>query len=147
MILSSKNKIETAWKIIKKKKVKQIKKLGVQSLKTDKHVMIPNTFNKCFISIADSIIRSVWSGTNDRENKPNFIQYLFNCFKHPFPNIKWFYTSTSEIENTIKSLKTKNCCGYNELPIKIRKIGAPFIISPLICIFNKSRFSGVSLID
>jgi hypothetical protein len=105
--------------------------------------MIANTINRYFISVVDSIISSVRSGTNDHENKSNPIQYLFNCFKNPFPNIKWFYTSTSETENTIKSLNTKSCCGYHEMPIKILKISAPFIIPPLTCIFNKPRFSGV----
>jgi hypothetical protein len=86
--------------------------------------MIANTFNKYLISVADSIISSVRSGINDHENKPNPIHYLFNWFKHPFPNTKWIYTSTRETENTIKSIKTKICCGYNEMPIKILKISA-----------------------
>jgi hypothetical protein len=105
--------------------------------------MIASTFNQYFISVANSIISSVRSGTNDHKNKPNPIQYLFNCFKLPLPNIKWFYNSTNEIENTIKSLKTKNCCGYNETPVKILKLSAPFMISPLTCIVNKSRSSGI----
>jgi len=70
--------------------------------------------------------------------KTNLI--LFNiyliAFKHPFPNIKWFYTSKSEIENTIKLIKTQNCCGYNKIHIKIPKKSAPFITSHLTCVFN-----------
>ena len=77
--------------------------------------------------------------------KTNLI--LFNiyliAFKHPFPNIKWFYTSKSEIENTIKLIKTQNCCGYNKIHIKIPKKSAPFITSHLTCVFNKHRSSGV----
>ena len=86
--------------------------------------MIANTFNKYFLSVADSIINDVQSGSNDHENKTNHTKYLFNSFKHPFPNIQWFYTATGEIENIIKSPKTKNSCGYNEIPIKILKISA-----------------------
>jgi hypothetical protein len=33
--------------------------------------------------------------------------------------------------------------GYDEIPIKILKLSAPFIISPLTCICNKSLFSGI----
>jgi hypothetical protein len=66
----------------------------------------------------------------------DYIKYLFNSFKHPFPNIQWFYTATGEIENIIKSLKTKNFCGYDEIPTKILKISAPFINSPLTHICN-----------
>jgi len=62
---------------------------------------------------------------------------------HPFPNIQWFYSSTGEIKNIIKTLVTKNSCGYNDIPIKILKICAPFIISPLTYICNTSFSMGV----
>ena len=44
MILNSKNKMETMWKVIKTKTCKTNKKLGVQSLKinntvTDNHIL------------------------------------------------------------------------------------------------------------
>jgi len=69
--------------------------LGVQSLNinnkiNDNHIVIAYTFNKYFISVARSIISSVGSGNNDHENNTNPIKYLFNSFKHPFPNIQWF---------------------------------------------------------
>jgi len=38
----------------------------------------------------------------------------------------------------IKPLKTKNSYGYDEISIKILKLSAPFIISPLIYMGNKS---------
>jgi hypothetical protein len=66
----------------------------------------------------------------------NYIKYLFKSFKHPFPNIQWFYNATDEIENFIKSLKTKNSCVYDEIPIKIPKISTPSINSPLTYICN-----------
>jgi hypothetical protein len=46
------------------------------------------------------------------------------------------YTSTAETERIIKSLKTKNAQGYDEISIKILKWSAPFISSPLIYNFN-----------
>jgi len=100
--------------------------------------MIANTLNKYFILVADPVINNVKSGNNDHENNTNHIKYLFNSFNHPFPNIQWFYTSTGEIENIIKSLKIINSCCYDEIPIKILKISAPSIISPLTYICNKS---------
>ena len=105
----------------------------------DNHVVTANSFNKYFISVAVSIINNVNSGNNDHENNMYHIKYLFNSFMHPFPNIQWFYTSTGETEKIIKSLKTKNSCGYD---IKILKFSAPFIISPLTYICNKSLSSG-----
>jgi hypothetical protein len=50
------------------------------------------------ISVVDSIISIVRNGNNDHENDINPIKYLFNKFKHPFPNIQWLYTSTSETQ-------------------------------------------------
>jgi hypothetical protein len=139
MILNSKNEMETA---------KTNHKLGVQSLKinntvTDNHVMIADTFNKYFISVADSIISSVKSGNNDHENNTNPVKYLFNSIKHRFPNIPLFYTLTGKIENINQSLKTKNSCGHDEIPIKILKLSTPFIISSLTYICKKSLSSGV----
>jgi hypothetical protein len=37
----------------------------------------------------------------------------------------------------------ENTCGYDEVPIKILKISAPFISAPLCHIINKSLHSGV----
>jgi hypothetical protein len=78
MILISKNIMETTWKIIKTETGKTSHTLGIQSLKinntiTDNHIMIANTFNKYFLSVADSI--SVKIGNNDHANNPNLIKY------------------------------------------------------------------------
>ena len=105
--------------------------------------MIANTFNIHFISIAGSVISGIKSGNNDHENDTNPINYLFHNFKHPFPNVQWLYTSTGELGNIIKSLETKNTCGYDEIPIKILKTSAPFLISPLTYICNKFLSLGV----
>jgi hypothetical protein len=49
-------------------------------------------------------------------------------------------TPTKEIEEIIKSLKSKNTCGYDRISTKILK--AKFISSPLTHICNKSLPSG-----
>ena len=46
------------------------------------------------------------------------------------------YLSTYEIEKIIKSLKSKNTGGYDEISIWILKLSAPYIISALTCICN-----------
>jgi hypothetical protein len=45
-------------------------------------------------------------------------------------------TSTTEIENIIKTLKPKNSNGYDKISTKLLKITAPFISSPLNYICN-----------
>ena len=60
-----------------------------------------------------------------------------------FSSINWKFAKTNEINKIIKSLRTKNSYGYDEIPIKILKLSALFIISPLTSICNKSLSSGV----
>ena len=51
--------------------------------------------------------------------------------------------STKVITSIIKSLKTKNSHGYDEICIKLLKIIATYICSPLTYICNKSILSGI----
>lgn len=59
------------------------------------------------------------------------------------PIIKFNDMSTKEIETIIKSLKTKNSYGYDEISVKILKLSALFINSPLAYICNKAHSSGI----
>jgi hypothetical protein len=52
-------------------------------------------------------------------------------------------TSTKEIEEIIKPLKTKHSHGYDEIPTKILKLSALFISSSLTYICNKSLSSRI----
>ena len=51
--------------------------------------------------------------------------------------------TTKEITETVKSLKSTNSHGYNEIPTKVLKLSLPFIISPVIYICNKSLLKGI----
>ena len=73
----------------------------------------------------------------------NPINYLFKCHNKPFPRINWQYASTHEINKIIKSLKSKNTSGYDEISNRIIKLSLPFIISPLTHICNAARNSGI----
>ena len=50
------------------------------------------------------------------------LNYLYQVFTRPFPNIKLTPVTTTEISGIIKSLKWKNSHGYDEIPIRILKI-------------------------
>jgi len=69
--------------------------------------------------------------------------YLSTNFNNTFSSINWKYATTNEINKIIKSLRTKNLYGYDEIPIKILKLSALFIIFPLTYICNKFLSSGV----
>jgi hypothetical protein len=47
-----------------------------------------------------------------------------------------------KLKKTIKSLKSKNSCGYDEISVKILKVSSPFIIAPLNYICIRSILSG-----
>jgi len=61
---------------------------------------------------------------------------LINNFSSTFPRNDWNYATTYEIDKIIRSLKTKNSYGYDEIPTRILKLSAPFIIFPLTYVCN-----------
>ena len=76
--------------------------------------------------------------SNKPTNVSDSLNYLFEVFKHPFPNINMTPVTNKEIKDIIKSLKWKKSQGYDEIPQNILKISMPFILSPLNYICNKS---------
>ena len=57
--------------------------------------------------------------------------------------MRWHYLSTYESEKIIKSLKSKNTGGYDEISIRILKLRAPYIVFPLTCICNAILNTGI----
>jgi hypothetical protein len=57
--------------------------------------------------------------------------------------MKWKYTNTHAVEKIIRSLKTKDSSGYDEITSRIIKLSLPFIISPLTHICNAALCYGV----
>jgi hypothetical protein len=50
---------------------------------------------------------------------------------------------TKEIEKIIKSFQIKDLCGYDQISVRILKLSAPYIISPLNYICNKIMQYGI----
>jgi len=69
------------------------------------------------------------------------------AFNKPYPSMECKCTTMKEIEQIIKSLKTKKFIWYDRLPTKILKISCPFISSPLNYICNKMLFWDVFPVD
>jgi hypothetical protein len=80
------------------------------------------------------------SNTNRHMINNSSLQFMSEMFKMTYPNIKCKPTLTKEIQNMIKSLKTKNSHGYDEISTKLLKISCPFISSPLNYICNKTLY-------
>jgi hypothetical protein len=139
--------MKSTWKIINENNGKIKRDDGMYSMIVDNKVImnknkIADTFNTYFLSIADSII----SGNNNyiSPNSCNPINCLVNTFGRPFTKINWQYASTYEIEK-IKSLKTKDSSGYDEISNRIIKLSLPYIISPLTHICNAIINTGIFL--
>jgi hypothetical protein len=73
----------------------------------------------------------------------NPINYLHKYYSKPFANLNWQYASTYESEKIIKSLKSKNTSGFDEISNHIIKLISPIITSPLTHICNAALSSGV----
>jgi len=104
---------------------------------------IAYAFNDHFSSAADTIINNISKDNNGKKDDISHSSYLINNINTAFPNIEWKQALTHEISKIIESLKLKNSCGYDEIPIKILKLSTPFIISPLTFICNKSLSTGI----
>jgi hypothetical protein len=65
------------------------------------------------------------------------------AFNKTYPGMECKCTTTKEIEQTIKSLKTKNSYGYDKISTKIPNISCPFISSPQNYICNKIILCGI----
>ena len=52
-------------------------------------------------------------------------------------------TTTTDIENIIKTLKPKNSYGYDEISTELLELTAPFISSPLNYTCNKVITKGI----
>jgi hypothetical protein len=57
--------------------------------------------------------------------------------------MKWHHTSTYEIGNIIKALKSKNTSGCDEVSTRILQLSAPYIVSPLTYICNIILNTGI----
>jgi hypothetical protein len=162
-ILKSNNKIKTTWEIVTVESSKKINKnnnvdiqeINVDGDSTDNRQVIASVFNEYFLSVAERTllqdnntnsnnnagISDIKSKHSDNSNS-NQAYSLANAFNNPFPNIQLKFSTTKEIENIIKSLKSKNTCGYDEISTKLLKISSAYITSLLNRICNTSFLSG-----
>ena len=69
----------------------------------------------------DAVIRNIEKGDTEPRDNVDPSNYLINNFNSIFSIINWEYVINYEIYKIIKSLKSKNSYGYDEVPIKILK--------------------------
>jgi hypothetical protein len=128
--------MKTTWNIIKSE-TNRLKRSHIN------YENSPDSFNDHFLSIPERIMQSIGhSDTESTNASKNPVYYMSKISHNPFPNIKFNNTSTKEAERIINSIKVKNSHGYDGITTKMLKASAPYICSPLNCIYNKSIRSG-----
>jgi len=101
-------------------------------------------FNKYSLMIAETVSCKIMGNNKQIINRTKYsLSYLSQIFNFPFTIVVSHNTSTGEIEIIIHSFPWKNSCGYDEISVKILKINAHFISSPLCHIINISLNLGV----
>jgi hypothetical protein len=133
--------MKTTWDITRlltgiKTKNEDVHQMNINSNVNHNFQTIPDFFNNYFLSIMGKNHSAV-----NKNN--NFADYLCLTCNEPFPNIKYQYTSTKEIEKIISSLKSKNLYGYDKISVNILKCCSPYISLPLCHICNKLFSSGI----
>ena len=80
--------------------------------------------------------------TNNMSMNHQALSNLYSVFDKPYPQLNLTLVTAKEIKDIIQSLKWKSSYRYDEVPLKILKISAPYIISPLIYLCNKTITTG-----
>jgi hypothetical protein len=99
-------------------------------------------FNTYFSSAAENLLIKIFSGKNTTDNNDP-ISYLRQNFRQSSSTIKLSNTTTHETEKIIHFLKCKNSYGHDEISSRILKVSAPYVLSPLMYIFNKILSTGI----
>jgi len=144
IIQNSENKIKSTWKIINEEKGKfkdnqNMKFLRINNKTIFNQEAMANTLNNYFLSVADSLCKDFKADDNNMTP----LHYLQNNLTKPDNKMKWKYVTMYELEQTIKSLNSKNSHGYDGILNKIIKLSLPFIISPLTYICNEILKAGI----
>jgi hypothetical protein len=117
-ILNSSNKSKSTWDIIRRETSKQytagdIQALAIEGALSYDQQIIAEAFNNYFASIIDSINnKNAYNKIRTNELSATY-NYLSQNSLNPFASTVLKSFSTKEIMNIIKSLKSKNSCGYD----------------------------------
>jgi len=145
-ISKSHNKTKTTWNIInellgKQNSFNDIHQLTVEGTHYPNQQHIAEEFNKYFSTIVDTINNNKRVTPNiNTSSSYNYLQQVEG--NHCSPMVFKSF-STNEIISIIKSLKTKNSFGYDEISPRILKASANYISSPLTYICNRAISAGV----
>ena len=145
-ISKSNNKTKTTWNIINELlgihySLNDVHQLTVEGTHYTNQQHIAEEFNKYFSTVVDIINSNKLVSPSINTSSP--YNNLYHIEGNHYSPMIFKTFSTNEIISIIKSLKTKNSFGYDEISPKILKISANYISSPLPYICNKAISTGV----
>jgi phosphopantetheine adenylyltransferase len=128
-ITKSKKKLKTTWQIINSETGRAVKYDAIQHLVTSNSTghgkqNIAERVNDFFLTITDTITTKV-NGNNDIDKNSsnidnrNFMTFLSQAYSRNYPHTISKPSTRQEIEKIIRSLKTKDSFGYDEIPVRI----------------------------
>ena len=119
-IIKSNNKSKTTCNIISES-TNDMQKLTVEGSHLTNQHDIADEFNDYFTSIIDKINSNYLDNIRDKNSSSTY-SYLEHSNGNQYSSMVFKSFSTKEIISIIKSLKTKNSSGYDEINIKLLKI-------------------------
>ncbi|PNF13662.1 hypothetical protein B7P43_G16878 [Cryptotermes secundus] len=142
------NKVKATWNIIKSNIGRNINEQVIDNMDENNKELSSKInaekFNEYFIKMTVNISEKIKNKNKLNTNNTNYSPYnLAQVYNFKYNNINLHNTSTSEILKIIKNFAWKNSQGFDEIPLKLLKISAPFIASPLSYIINKSLSTGI----
>ena len=139
-IANSRDKIKTIWSVVKEvsgqeQQVEDITSVRSRNVSVTDKLDICAIFNNHFLNIVEELNKTLVS-------TGNHITFLENAFPRLLPEMILHDTSIGEIESIIKSLKTKDSCGYDGVSSRILKYCSPYVSPVLSHICNFSFQNG-----
>jgi hypothetical protein len=119
--------------------------LNIEGKQIQNPKILADTFNNYFSKVVDESVINIIKQDCNQITQHSHMEYLVHAFQQPFSAISFKSVTEKEIYEINKSLKWKNCYGYDEVPFRIVKLSMPFISSPLIYICNKMLSTGTFL--
>jgi hypothetical protein len=147
LISKSTDTSRSTWNIVKtvtnnRNTTSNIATMNINNTLTSNPLSIANAFNSYFTTVAENLITKNFSGKSLTNNNDP-LTLLGQNFNQPFPYMRLKNSTTHEISKIIHCLKCKDSHGYDEVSTRILKISAPYILSPLTYIFNKTLSTGI----
>jgi hypothetical protein len=124
------NKLKSTWKIINSEKGRINKQNNFRDLiEKFKNQTAADLENDYFISIGNKLMSDNDNNSNAFTTKS--LPFMYQAISKNYPKICYDPSTPKEIENTIKTFKAKDSCGYDLIPMRITKLSAPVYQLPI----------------